>query len=433
VNLFIFVSSEEDHFSHKMTDRAYRTYFFRFILIGACLVMSLGVFNLVMDPFDIFRLIVIPGVNTNKIMAAKNMRMHKAYAVVRKKPQSIILGNSTAEAALAPEHEGFSTGPVYSLAIPGATMYEILRNFEHAQATRRLHTVLLSLDFSSFEIYPVQQQGDFNEERLTTRADAFSPWISLYKTDLLSSLFSLEATKMSLATLKKQGEPDDCLDNGMRDWNISLKGIIREKGVVASFTDTDDFLARGIAALPAEKLERESQEKVYGYLQELIAICYRDDIRLIVLIPPNHVRRNVLLELTGMGEIWNTWKRKVVAVNQALATKYAKEPFPVWDFSGPSNYTTELLPREGGKVGAMQWHWESAHYKRALGDLVLAQILPVGHALPEGAADFGEVLTAANVETVLRKQAVALQKYIENHPQDVAELDQIRKRYRYQH
>lgn len=416
-----------------MTDRFHRTYFFRFILIGACLVMSLGVFNLVVDPFDIFRLIAIPGVNTNKIMAAKNMRMHKAYAVVRKKPQSIILGNSTAEAALAPEHAGFTNGPVYNLALPGATMYEILKNFEHAHATQRLHTVLLSLDFSFFEIYPVQQQGDFNEERLTTRDDAFSPWISLYKTDLLSSLFSLEATKMSLATLRKQAESDDCLDNGMRDWNISLKGIIREKGIVASFADTDDFLARGIAALPAEKRERESQERVYGYLQELITICYRDDIRLIVLIPPIHVRRNVLFELTGMGETWNAWKRKVVAMNQVLATKYAKEPFSVWDFSGPSSYTTELLPREAGKVGEMQWHWESAHYKRALGELVLARVLPAGHVLPESTAAFGEVLTAANVEAVLRKQAVALQKYIKSHPQDVAELDQIRKRYRYQH
>ncbi|MDG4476296.1 hypothetical protein [Thiovibrio frasassiensis] len=416
-----------------MTDRAHRTYFFRFILFGTCLVMSLGVFNLVVDPFDIFRVISISGVNTNKIMASKNMRMHKAYAVVRKKPRSIILGNSTAEAALAPEHAGFTNGPVYNLAIPGATMYEILRNFEHAQATRRLHTVLLSLDFSSFEIYPVQQQGDFNEERLTTSDDAFSPWISLYKTDLLSSLFSLEATKMSLATLRRQSEPDDCLDNGMRDWNILLKGMINEKGIGASFTDTEEFLARGIAALPVEKRERESQERVYGYLQELITICYRDDIRLIVLIPPNHVRRNVLLNLTGMGEIWNAWKRKVVAMNQVLAVKYGKEPFPVWDFSGPSSYTTELLPREGGKVGEMQWQWESAHYKRALGDLVLARVLPAGHALPEGAADFGEVLTSANIEAVFRKQAVALQKYIESHPQDVAELEQIRKRYRYQH
>lgn len=410
-----------------MTDRSYRTYGFRFILIGVCAVLSLGVFNLVVDPFDIFRLIAIPGVNTNKIMAAKNMRMHKAYAVARKKPQAIIMGNSTAEAGLSPEHPGFPVGPVYNLAVPGTTMYEMLRNFEHAHAIRRQRAVLLSLDFSSFEIYSVQQQGDFNEERLATSGDVFSPWISLYKTDLLSSLFSLEATKMSLATLRKQGEADDCLDNGTRDWNILLKGMIKEKGVVASFIDTEDFLARGIAALPAKQREMGSQSDAYKYLQELISICYRDNIKLIVLIPPNHVRHYALLDLAGMGERVGAWKKKVVGMNEMLAAKYDKKPFPVWDFSGPSRYTTELLPRDERKDGEMQWHWESAHYKSALGDLVLARVLPPDYSSPERADDFGELLSSGNVETVLRKQSVALQKYIRSHPRDVAELDQLRK------
>lgn len=385
------------------------------------------------DPFDIFRLIAIPGVNTNKIMAVKNMRMHKAYEVVRKQPRSIILGNSTAEAALAPEHSGFSVGPVYNLAIPGATMYEILKNFEHAHATRRLHTVLLSLDFGSFEIYSVQQQGDFNEDRLMTRGNMFSPWFFLYKTDLLSSLFSLEAAKMSLATLRKQGEVDDCLDNGMRDWNILLKGMLKEKGAVASFAGKEDELMRGIAARPTKKREVRGQEGAYKYLQELISICYRDNVSLILLIPPNHVRRSGLLDLTGMGEILGAWKKRVVSMNEMLARQNGKPSFPVWDFSGPSRYTTELLPRDDKKDQEMEWHWESAHYKRALGDVVLARILPSRHSSSERVDDFGEMLTSRNVETVNLKQTAALKKYSESHPQDIAELDQTRKRYFPQH
>ena len=416
-----------------MPDRLYRTYFLRFLLVGGSLVMSLGLFNLVVDPFDLFRLIAISGVNTNKIMATKNMRMHKAYAVVRQKPQSIILGNSTAEAALSPEHPGFPVGPVYNLAIPGAPMYELLRNFEHAHAIRRLDTVLLSLDFSSFEIYPVQQQGDFNEDRLTTKRGAFSPWIALYKTDLLSSLFSLEATKMSLATLRKQGEAEECLDNGMRDWNISLRKMIMGKGIVASFADTEDFLVRGVATRPADKGENGSRGKAYHYLEELISICYRDNIRLILLIPPNHVRRNVLLDLAGMGEQSAAWKKRVVAINEMLAKQNGTPPFSIWDFSGPSRYTTESLPRDEGKGKEMQWHWESAHYKRALGDLVLARVLPLPHSAQDVPDDFGELLTSGNVETVLRKQAVALRGYSESHPRDIAELVQIRDRYLAQH
>ena len=81
----------------------------------------------------------------------------------------------------------------------------------------------------------------------------------------------------------------------------------------------------------------------------------------------------------------------------------------------------------------MRWHWESEHYKRALGDLVLARILPAAPSVQDASDDFGELLTSGNVAAVLRKQAVALREYSESHPRDIAELVQIRDRYLAQH
>jgi len=82
----------------------------------------------------------------------------------------------------------------------------------------------------------------------------------------------------------------------------------------------------------------------------------------------------------------------------ALIAKAHSDSITAWDFVEYSPYTTERVPPPGDLVTKMKWFWETSHFQRALGDIML-------HRVFEGTpADFGVPLTAATVEA--RNQSV---------------------------
>ena len=64
-----------------------------------------------------------------------------------------------------------------------------------------------------------------------------------------------------------------------------------------------------------------------------------------------------------------------------------------WDFGCPTELTAEAVPSEAERGAAMQWYWEAGHFKKELGDLVLARALGESNETD----GFGLELTTANV------------------------------------
>jgi hypothetical protein len=74
-----------------------------------------------------------------------------------------------------------------------------------------------------------------------------------------------------------------------------------------------------------------------------------------------------------------------------------RRPIPLGDFSGYNSMTTEPVPPSGDTTSRMKWYWESSHYRKELGDLVLDRLLEyegTGRAIP---VDFGILLTRDNL------------------------------------
>ena len=101
--------------------------------------------------------------------------------------------------------------------------------------------------------------------------------------------------------------------------------------------------------------------------------------------------------------MWEKWKFEIVRINEVEAKRHGKEPFPIWDFSGFNSVTTETIPPINDSESQMQWYWESSHYKRELGDLVLDRVFNYNNLSRNVPDDFGVLLSLDNIASHLSK------------------------------
>jgi hypothetical protein len=76
------------------------------------------------------------------------------------------------------------------------------------------------------------------------------------------------------------------------------------------------------------------------------------------------------------------------------------------------------VPQPGDTRTELQWYWEAGHFKKSLGDLLLANMLD---AQLDGER-WGRRLAGRDVEEHLLEQRVARDDYERRHPEDVADL-----------
>ncbi len=137
-------------------------FIFVFTLCVLQVLIVIGALNWFVDPYSIHR---SPPVNPRQPMwMSKQLRIAKALYVRKLAPKGIVLGASTAQLAIDPDHPGWNNEiqPRYNLALPGANMYENLRYYQHARANAPLQQVLLGLDFVAFNHF-TPLSDDFKE------------------------------------------------------------------------------------------------------------------------------------------------------------------------------------------------------------------------------------------------------------------------------
>lgn len=408
---------------HAAALRYLRIYLVSLLGLAAALI---GV-NALVDPFDIFGT-RIPGINAVKDDAYNHMRLYKAVAVERVRPAAIVLGTSRSHFGLDPAHPGWSGGQGYNLSLFDGRIYEMRRYLQHAQATRPLQQVVLALDFFSFNGRE-KTKGDFDEGRL---AGDRRPWIVRRLPDLVDGLVSLDALRSSLHTLR--GQDDPCVPRataaGMHD-DAAFICQARSVGQRQMFRDSEaTFLAkhydRYLLAYP------DGTGSPLEDLRELVAFARDADIDLRLLISPAHARQYEAIDLSGLWPVWEQWKRETVAILAVDAAAHpGEQPFPLWDFSGYNSVTTEPVPDEGDAESRMRWYWDSSHYRRETGDLVLDRVLRHREVERELPPDFGVLLTRGNLERHLRDIRDAQAAYRRARPgelQEIAELSTAEQR-----
>ena len=132
----------------------------------------------------------------------------------------------------------------------------------------------------------------------------------------------------------------------------------------------------------------------------------------------------MLLGMDGIG-LWpafSDWKRQLVMVNEQVAHQYGQAAKPIWDFAVVNDLTTEWLPEDPrlpAPKNGMQWFWDPAHPKPALGDLVQERVFISFNE------DIGKILRPDTIDSHVQQQTVALHDYMKNDP---ATVNAIQKR-----
>ena len=329
--------------------------------------------NYVADPFGI----LLAGYDSRPLDRDSfddNTRLAKAQIVSRLRPEAIVLGTSRAEIGISPAHPAWRYRHVYNLGLPHASLHEMREYLEHAIAASRLRQVVIGLDFLQFNPM-LEPRPDFEVCRLR---DPGSPWTRVRSAlcDLPALFASRAATSSSIALLWEEARDSVYLRDGSRN-AAAKEALVRNAGSQhAAFLRSELEFFENIE-LVRGFIESEARfEEVAGpEFEALLRTAHRHEVDLRLFFSPTHARHDALLFDMGLIDDYIRWKRFVVETMERVAAEYGDAPYKVWDFSDATRITTEELPALDDADSRMHWHWESSHYTRALGDLILSHVL----------------------------------------------------------
>ena len=386
-----------------------------FATAGAVALLA-ALLNYGIDPYALFGTPRKAGINERKPALSERVRVAKPYMVERVKPATVIGGNSRPEMGLDPRSACWNAGelPVFNAAIPGAGFSLQIEYLKHAVEQGDARQVLLGLDFRDFLIdsrwttRDEARERSEEETRLSPREDSGFDFQHLSRrvADRLAGLFSLVALNDSLATLLAQGDPHAATRTVLGfNPGLDYRTIIRAEGQAVLFAQKNrevrDALSPPELGLFDAGGERSPRLKA---LRDFLAWAQARGIEVALFINPYHVDYLALIDVTGRWPQFEAWKRELLAIADAHSVA-------LWDFNGIDEYSTESPPPPGDRRGELRWYWEPAHYKRELGEHMLAAMLardcgPAGTHRP-----FGARLAAATLDAHLAGLAQALRAH----------------------
>ena len=375
------------------------------------LLASVLVINLVVDPYGLFPIVNIAGLNSIKLKASERGTLFKRTALERMQPATVILGNSRAEIGFDPESPSWpaSARPVFNLALPGAGMAAVARELDMALKSTAPRLVLVGLDFVDFRIDPAARDS------FTLSATPASALMAL--NERVEALLTMSALGDSLATIKGQHDPyPESLTAAGFNPKLDYIGIARREGYYALFRQRDQENAAAYLRGPKAVFRSDGRPGPgFAAVDCIIAAAQGRGITLRFVIYPYHVHTLMLFHLTGLWPAYEDWKRELtLRVYAATATTDVE----LWDFSGFSPYADERVPRAGDTRTELQWYWEAGHFKKSLGDLLLADML-------DGREHWGHRLTLQGIDARLRQQRTARDEYESTHRTEIADLEAL--------
>ena len=325
------------------------------------LVTLIGGFNALVDPYLVIGAPRVAGFNAAKPATETHSGLAKSYLIHRAPYAGVMIGSSKVDIGLDPDSPAWPAEdrPVFNDGVPGVGVSGSLDLLRQAIALGHIRRALVFLEISEF-LKPAEAPAP--QPPVPTGWSAFSA----HAQDVALATFSLDALWSSLATVAAQGEPDvvdmsqhgATGDGGFRAEiaGIGYTGLLAQKH--AANAEALNFLA--------EKLHTHSHAAI-GHLEELteiMTLCRIHHIALDLVISPFHADYLRSLDAAGL-------KNRMIEAKNALTQLVAAEPgnIALWDFLGYDAYSTEPIENSG-----MTWFWEPNHFKRALGEKILAAV-----------------------------------------------------------
>lgn len=381
---------------------------------------------LVVDPYGLYGYVERPGFNAVKPGLTRYHNEIKAARAVALRPATVIVGNSRAEIGFDPDSPVLAAaGGVYNLAIPGtgvATAASQLAYLRGAGVHPR--TVIVGLEFLDFLADPRLSPLAAAGAAPPTPAPAPAAAVALHPAARLlwriDALLSLASVKDALRTLLIQHD-DEAVTLSAKGFNplLEYRGYVRNEGYYPIFEQR----ARGnIASYRRKSPAALAAADLQALEAALLATASGNtDIRLVIY--PYHAQILAMFEQTGLWPVFEQWKQEVAMRVATVQQRYPGARITLVDFSGYGPYNCERIPAQGQRQAATRWYWEAGHFKKELGDIVLARLLSPS----AGTTGFGMRLDARSGEANRQRIASERAQCASNYPALFQHVDQLAK------
>jgi hypothetical protein len=290
-------------------------------------------------------------------------------------------------------------------------MYELHKIGLYALAHQDLKTVIFGLDFHLFSTRRTVR-GDFAESAFAGRSLAGV---------FLRQLLSAEALTNSVITVfanlfgkRSENRLDGTIDGRLRYGRMEPRHLFTRILETNIFVDPETFAGFDYGIDRVEMF------------RDLVERLARRGVAVHAFISPVHARQLEALGLLGLFPTFEQWKRDLVAaveeVNRRLPDP--RKSVALWDFSGYSSVTTEPVPPAGARKET-RWFWESSHYKKQVGDLIMVRMLRPERALTAVPRNFGVELGSDMLEGHLASIRRGAQRYRSENPFEVADVERL--------
>lgn len=387
------------------------------LLLGMFLVagiISLGLFNAVVDPHRFFNVVNIEGFNAKKPYVTK-IRLRKPLHIFSKAPTTLIMGSSRAGEGLHCKDFTQQLDECYNSALRGITTYEQKRVLEHAIASaghagKHVERVVLKLSYATFTETDLTKEG-FEDDLFAREASGVD--FALRKALLdkyLYALFSWEALSDSRYTLHYQDKPSGWFSVGI--WSLEPDGSWHTYPLELASQDPGWYrkqrmnqwggaanaMNKGFTQLKRQIDAGADFDQNYVYLEQLFDLAYRHDIQMDVVLPTEHVSYLQLLDAYGLWPYAEQYKRRIVEINERVASRYNRPAYRIWDFGGINRFSTEKHWDELAVGETMNNYVDIVHFSSEMGARMLGVIRD-----GKTQGDWYELVNGENIEAHLTR------------------------------
>jgi hypothetical protein len=369
----------------------------RFISTSLLLLVLIGLFNRIVDPFWYYRDIEIKGFNAIKLTYRNYERHIKPALLMREQPEAIILGSSFAEIGFDPHNDFFTDNgrlKGMNFALAGAPWAMVLCNFEFAATHAHIKRALIG----------------FHPDNMA-QADCEKDFAKLGKINMGELLLSMPSLRSSIETIKQQktAKPSHTRDGQfffLRD----------DPGVNIRFGE--DFVRRKkqrpkcFKALDTPFNPGAGNTLDLSGLRRMIKIAKEHNIELVLVAYPQHAFSLELDNQCGDQDLhWRAMKQ-IASVIEAEATP---DQVRAWQFYGFNDITTE-------PIGSTAKLWQdSLHFNFEIGNMMFADIFGKN---PDG-PKLGRPITTSSIEADFRDYLRSRSGYLQHHPEFHADLNKL--------
>ncbi len=378
-------------------------------------VATVGLFNVFIDPLGVFASPRVSSLNAIKPHLDHHRELTRYQEALRLCPDSGIFGNSRAEIGFDPENPAFEAHGMSSFnhAIPGVGASTTYRQIIWLQAANCLpKTAFLGVEYFDF------LGGDIPHSLPTLQTDPAPKRDSRF---FAESVFSITGLRDSFTTLLLQQSryPATSTERGFNPL-FNYIPEVAQNGHYALFRQRAEENIRNWTRKPLRLRPQEggvSEDEVM--LDAILANLTQAGSTTYLIIYPYHAQIRMIIERLGMGQLFADWKRLVVAI----AERHTKpgNKVQVWDFSGVSPETLEAIPAKGDRQTRLIHYWEAGHFKKQLGDLVIARLLGSQN-------NFGIKLDGANIDEWLDEDRRRVQTLLATPSPLSSEVDDLLRR-----